>query len=216
MSIRKGTTPVDYEGGIKTTEEKGGENKKLTKDEIELRNFMVKNKGAYRGAPIRDLEVWGIGLKAITLGHIMSNDGYGKASETNTWCNNKEFHNYTKKINKENSFDDGISVLEELIDKYGRLDASKGERWSIEDESVKIIRKYNEDMKRVENHLIKGKITLEQFFIALKAFDKAREKIFGYESKIYHPEKETIKILNENGYFNNTPNKTIHNYKREI
>ena len=83
--------------------------------------WVFENKGCYKGKKIRGLDIWGIGKSAITLGEVKCGDGYRDPGFPSIWCEKKEFHNFFQKINKKNSFDDGIEVAKEIIDEYGLL-----------------------------------------------------------------------------------------------
>ena len=111
--------PINKKGGEKV------EKRPITPKERELCKFLIINKQCYKGKKIRGLDIWGIGNNAITLGNVSIEaftDGTPNGSGPIHQCHNKEFHNFFKKINKENSFDDGVQLAKEIIEKYGYLD----------------------------------------------------------------------------------------------
>lgn len=106
----------------------------------ELIRFIYENKSCYTGKKIRGLDIWGIGPQAITLGNISINahsDGTPTGCGPIRQCHNKEFHNFFRKIKRENSFDDGIELAKEIIQEYGYLS------WKEESE------KYRKEMQKV-------------------------------------------------------------------
>lgn len=129
--------PNNNKGGEKTETPKSPS--KISKEDRELCKFLIENKNCYKGKKIRGLDIWGIGKNAITLGNIRIEaftDGTPTGCGPIRQCDNKEFHNFFKKINKKNSFDDGVQLAKEIIKEYGYLS------WKEEQE------KYNKEINK--------------------------------------------------------------------
>lgn len=110
--------------------------KSSSKSDREIIQFLFENKYCYLGKKIRGLDIWGIGKHAITLGNISINahsDGTPTGCGPIRQCHNKKFHNYYRKMKNKNSFDDGIELAKEIIQKYGYLSwEEEGEKYKKE------------------------------------------------------------------------------------
>lgn len=94
--------------------------KKRDSDEAlneEIRKF-VRNKSHYKDVRIRGKEVWGIDNAAIVLVNEVTYDE--KCARQRGYRGRKEFHNYFYKTGKPSSYDDGIEIMRELKEEYGR------------------------------------------------------------------------------------------------
>lgn len=89
---------------------------KITKEDRTMVKFLIQNKSHYKDKKIRNKTIWGIGERAIVLvDSTQSGDGY---CGIRRYEGEKEFHNYFKKINNKNSFDDGIELAKEILRKF--------------------------------------------------------------------------------------------------
>lgn len=91
------------------------DSRKLTPEELEIRNHVIKRKHRYRNKTINGKKVWGISYKAIVLVDDIDID----PNTGRRWViGKKDFHNFFKKINNSTS-DDGIELAKKLIELYG-------------------------------------------------------------------------------------------------
>lgn len=125
FNLPEGVSPIKNKGGdkmkkTKSSKKRVSKRRKLTPEERNFCKKLIKNKGYYLDKEINGKGIWGIGPNAITLYDEVF-PAHEHHAHMRTHAGKQYFHNYFKKINKPNSFDDGVELAYKIVDKYGKL-----------------------------------------------------------------------------------------------
>lgn len=124
LNLPERASLTNNKGGDKVKKPKSSKKiskrRKLTPEERNFCKKLIKNKGHYLDKEIDGKGIWGIGPNAITLYDEVF-PAHEHHAHMRTHAGKQYFHNYFKKINKSNSFDDGVEFAYKIVDKYGKL-----------------------------------------------------------------------------------------------